>query len=164
MRGNLHAHDFHPRVGHDAQDLKHLNRVGRGQVAGQLCFPGDAPRCADDAAADARRLDDALEQIRRGGLALCARHANELHSPFRVAVEGAGHARHGRTHIGHDNLRTVHIQPAAPPPGHSIRLIAPAEQNHAHPPFRRGCRKETRFLHFERESAVSASLACLLPA
>lgn len=40
--GHLHAHDLDARIGHDAQNFKHLDGVRRGQVAGQLGLPGDA--------------------------------------------------------------------------------------------------------------------------
>ena len=110
MRGNLHAHDLHARVRHDAQDSEHLDRVRRGQLAGQLGAAGDAAGRADDAAADARRLEDALEQEGRRRLALGAGDTDELHALLRVAVEGAGHARHGGAHVRHQHLRAVDVK------------------------------------------------------
>ena len=105
--GNLHAHDLHARVGHDAQNFKHFNRVRRGQMARQLRLTRDAARRADNAAAHARAFNDALEQVGRGRLALRAGHAHKLHPPLRVAVKRAGDARHRGAHVGHDHLRAV---------------------------------------------------------
>ena len=126
---------------------------------------GDAQADMDaieDAARHACRLKNALEQECRRRLSLGAGDADELEPLLRMAVERAGDAGHGRTHIRDNHLRAVDIKLALHDQRNTAFSSACGAKSCAstRPPR---MQKNRPSLHIWRELAVSMPICVSLP-
>ena len=62
---------------------------------------------ADEAHLHARRLQDGLDEVAGGGLALGAGESHHLHLPGGMAVELRAHGAEGRPDVFNQNLRDI---------------------------------------------------------
>ena len=109
MGGNLHDHGVHAFVDHRTQVALQIDGVGRGVVGGDALLADHVAGGTDQAHLHARRLQDGLDHVGGGGLALGAGHADKAHLVRRMAVERRRHAGHRSTDAGHLHLGDVHV-------------------------------------------------------
>ena len=119
--GNLHHHVVGPLVRHHPQGFVQVDGVRRGQAGFDQLFPDAAADGADQAAFKAEGLQDPLDQVAGGGLALGAGQADDFHLPVGVAVKLSGGQGHGDPAVLNDQLgdgnplhRMLHHQGAGP--------------------------------------------------
>ncbi len=96
MRRDLHRHRLETGLDHHAQSSLEVRGFRCGAFAGQG---------ADLATGDTGVIEDRRGEMRRGRLAVRARHADGEEFSGRVPLECAGHHGHGGTSRSHDDLR-----------------------------------------------------------
>ncbi len=109
VRRALHEAVGAAGVDHLAHHGVEADGVGRGVGRGQRAVTHAVDHRRDEARLVAQRLREVVEQRRRGGLAVGARHPDELQLAARVVVEGRGHAGHRRRGVGHDDVGDLRV-------------------------------------------------------
>jgi hypothetical protein len=120
--GDLHGHAVQPGVGHAREQLLQVARLGC-RAPGRL---GDAVEArldrADEAGTPPGRPQDRLEEVRGRGLAVGARHSDDLQTLGRHPEQSRGRQSERHAHIRHDRLGDLH--PIETPAHHERRRTA----------------------------------------
>ncbi len=111
--GDLHRHGLDPVPPHPGEQPVQVGGLGRGAGERHGCSRHAGPRRPDHAGRHAGRLEDRLQQIGRGGLAVGAGHAHHRHGSGGMAEDRRGHRPHRLAHRRHEDLRPIDpVEPA----------------------------------------------------
>ena len=97
----------HPGVPHGPQQPVQLQAFRRGVGGGLVPAGKVGPVGADVSAGQARPVEDGRGEQRRGGFALCAGDADQVHLIRRMAVKGSAHQGQGAPAVRHQHLGGV---------------------------------------------------------